>query len=62
MTTFQIGLLYALFIGIFFFGLWQWRSRESDPVEKGFGFMYGRFVYPFSFRFFNWGIDRERLM
>jgi hypothetical protein len=40
MTTFQIGLLYALFVGIFFFGLWQWRSRESDPVEKGFGFMY----------------------
>ena len=40
MTTFQIGLLYALFVGIFFFGLWQWRSRKSDPVEKGFGFMY----------------------
>jgi hypothetical protein len=33
-------LLYALFIGIFFFGLWQWRSRKSDHVEKGFGFMY----------------------
>ncbi len=40
MTTFQIVSLYALFVGIFFFGLWQWRSRESDYVEKAFGFMY----------------------
>ena len=40
MTTFQIGLLYALFVGIFFFGLWQWRSYKSDPVEKGLCFMY----------------------
>ncbi len=40
MKTYEIILLYLTFIAIASFGLWQWLSRESDPVEKGFWFMY----------------------
>lgn len=40
MKTHEIILLYLTFITIASFGSWQWLSRKSDPVEKGFGFIY----------------------
>lgn len=40
MKTHEIILLYLTFIAIASFGLWQWLSRESDPMEKFFGCCY----------------------